>query len=81
MKFSANSMLDEIGRIISFGIRRPGYDEGLGTEQFLLERFSEIGLDDTRLGSVLPTALANVTTRLRNDSPLWFLPPEFFLGD
>ncbi|MED5381857.1 MAG: M28 family peptidase [Verrucomicrobiota bacterium] len=45
-------MLDEIGRIISFGIRRPGYDEGLRTEQFLLERFNEIGLRETRLEPV-----------------------------
>ena len=45
-------MLGEIERIVSFGIRRPGYDEGLKTEQYLLDRFSEIGLSDTRLESV-----------------------------
>ena len=43
MTFSAASMLGEIERIVSFGIRRPGYDEGLKTEQYLLDRFSEIG--------------------------------------
>ena len=32
MTFSAASMLGEIERIVSFGIRRPGYDEGLKTE-------------------------------------------------
>jgi len=52
MTFSAANMLGEIERIVSFGIRRPGYDEGLKTEQYLLDRFSEIGLSDTRLESV-----------------------------
>ena len=52
MTFPAASMLAEIERIVSFGIRRPGYEEGLKTEQYLLERFNEIGLRDTRLEPV-----------------------------
>ena len=52
MNFPAASMLAEIGRIVSFGIRRPGYEEGLKTEKYLLDRFNEIGLRDTRLEPV-----------------------------
>lgn len=47
MTFSAASMLEEIERIVSFGIRRPGYEEGVKTEQFMLERFNEIGLRES----------------------------------
>ncbi len=52
MTFSTADMLAEIERIVSFGIRRPGYDEGLNTEQYLLDRFDEIGLRDTRFEPV-----------------------------
>ena len=48
-------MLGEIERIVSFGIRRPGYDEGLRTEQFILHRFNELGLGDTGSGELLAT--------------------------
>ena len=44
MNFSMANMLGEIERIVSFGIRRPGYDEDLRTEQHLLDRFNELGL-------------------------------------
>ena len=53
-------MLAEIGRIVSFGIRRPGYEEGLKTEQFMLERFNEIGLSDTRLEPVPVLSLIHI---------------------
>ena len=52
MTFSTADMLAEIEHIVSFGIRRPGYEEDLKTEQYLLERFNEIGLNDTRLEPV-----------------------------
>ena len=38
MTFSTSEMIAEIERIVSFGIRRPGYKEGLNTEQYLLDR-------------------------------------------
>ncbi|MEE2948496.1 MAG: M28 family peptidase, partial [Verrucomicrobiota bacterium] len=52
MTFSEASMLDEIERIVSFGIRRPAYEEGLKTERYLLDRFNEIGLGETRFEPV-----------------------------
>ena len=64
MTFSAKNMLAEIGRIVSFGIRRPGYEEGLKTEHYLLERFNEIGLRDTRLEPVPVNYWRPSTTRL-----------------
>ena len=57
-------MLAEIERIVSFGIRRPGYEEGLKTEQYLLDRFNEIGLHDTRLEPVPVNYWRPSTTRL-----------------
>ena len=64
MTFSAKNMLAEIERIVSFGIRRPGYEEGLKTEQYLLDRFNEIGLHDTRLEPVPVNYWRPSTTRL-----------------
>ena len=64
MNFSVASMLGEIERIVSFGIRRPGYDEGLKTEQYLLGRFNELGLSDTRLEPVPVTYWRPATSRL-----------------
>jgi hypothetical protein len=49
MTSSTDDMLVEIDRIFSFGIRRPGYDERLKTEQHLVNRFNEMGLRDIRL--------------------------------
>ncbi|MDP7177729.1 MAG: M28 family peptidase [Verrucomicrobiota bacterium] len=64
MIFSAVNMLAEIERIVSFGIRRPGYDEGLRTEQHLLDRFNELGLSDTRFESVPVNYWQSVKSRL-----------------
>ncbi len=64
MIFSAVNMLAEIERIVSFGIRRPGYDEGLRTEHHLLDRFNELGLSDTRFESVPVNYWQPVKSRL-----------------
>ena len=52
MTSSTGDMLVEIDRIFSFGIRRPGHDERLKTEQHLVNRFNEMGLRDIRLEPV-----------------------------
>ena len=67
-------MLAEIGRIVSFGIRRPGYEEGLKTEQFMLERFNEIGLSDTRLEPVPVNYWRPAMTRLAIGDPAADIP-------
>lgn len=67
-------MLAEIGRIVSFGIRRPGYEEGLKTEQFMLERFNEIGLSDTRLEPVPVNYWRPEMTRLAIGDPAADIP-------
>ena len=64
MNFSVANMLGEIERIVSFGIRRPGYDEDLRTEQHLLDRFNELGLSDTRLEPVPVNYWQPVMSRL-----------------
>lgn len=74
MTFSVTSMLAEIERIVSFGIRRPGYEEGLKTEQYLLERFNEIGLSSTRLEPVPVNYWRPATTRLTIGDPVADIP-------
>ena len=74
MTFTAASMLEEIERIVSFGIRRPGYEEGLKTEQFMLERFNEIGLSDTRLEPVPVNYWRPAMTRLAIGDPAADIP-------
>ena len=74
MNFSAASMLDEIESVTSFGIRRPGYEEGLKTEQYLLDRFNEIGLVDTRLEPVPVNYWRPSTTRLVVGHPAADIP-------
>ena len=64
MNFSMANMLGEIERIVSFGIRRPGYVENLRTEQHLLGRFNELGLSDTRLEPVPVNYWQPVMSRL-----------------
>ena len=45
---SAGDMLAWIHQLVGFGIRRPGYAQGLQTEAWLEERFREFGLVDVR---------------------------------
>ncbi len=41
-----------IERLVSFGIRRPGYEGDLAAENYLATRFREIGLNDVRMEPV-----------------------------
>jgi len=86
MNFSVASMLGEIERIVSFGIRRPGYDEGLKTEQYLLGRFNELGLSDTRLEPVPVNYWRPATSRLSvgdaaTDVPCFAVPYTGWTAD
>jgi hypothetical protein len=45
-------MVDWIRDIVTLGIRRPGSPQNLATEQYLAEKFREIGLTDIRLEPV-----------------------------
>ena len=45
---NSDVMMDWIREIVSFGIRRPGWDGQRLTEQFLKRRFAEFGLQDIR---------------------------------
>ena len=86
MTFSAANMLAEIERIVSFGIRRPGYDEGLRTEQHLLYRFNELGLSDTRLEPVPVNCWQPVMSRLSvgdaaTDIPCFAVPYTGWTAD
>ena len=86
MNFSVANMLGEIERIVSFGIRRPGYDEGLRTEQHLLYRFNELGLSDTRLEPVPVNCWQPVLSRLSvgdaaTDIPCFAVPYTGWTAD
>ena len=86
MTFSVANMLGEIERIVSFGIRRPGYDEALRTEQHLLDRFNELGLRDTRLELVPVNYWQPVASRLSvgdaaTDIPCFAVPYTDWTAD
>ena len=46
--FSSGEMCSWIRRIVSFGLRRPGYPQGLEVERFLESCFREFGLEEVR---------------------------------
>ena len=62
--FNETAMLKEIQKIVSFGIRRPGYPGNLATEQYLLKRFEELNLEDVHLEPVPVNHWKPATTRL-----------------
>ncbi|MBI4606752.1 MAG: M28 family peptidase [Planctomycetes bacterium] len=51
--FRLGEMLSSIRRIVGFGVRRPGYPQGLEVERFLERRFVGLGLRDVRREPVL----------------------------
>ncbi len=46
--FSLGRMLGSIRRIVAFGVRRPGYAQGLAVEEHIEARFRSFGLRDVR---------------------------------
>ena len=62
--FDAATMLDEIKRIVAFGIRRPGSPANRRTEQHLLEQLRELGLYDCHTEQVPVHYWNPATTRL-----------------
>jgi hypothetical protein len=62
--FDAATMLDEIKRIVAFGIRRPGSPANRRTEQHLLEQLRELGLYDCHTEPVPVHYWNPATTRL-----------------
>ncbi len=62
--FNEAGMIEEIRRIVSFGIRRPGYPGDLATEQYLLKRFEELGLTQAHLEAVPVNLWKPATSRL-----------------
>ena len=62
--FDDRAMIQEIEKIVSFGIRRPGYPGDLATEQYLLKRFEELSLEKVHLEPVPVNNWKPATTRL-----------------
>ena len=65
LRSNREEMLGWIERIVSFGVRRPGYDADLETESYLADRFRALGLEHVEKEPVPVNRWIPETTQFR----------------